>query len=146
MRGPGRAVTYSARRASKALLALIVATTDYPEDVARPVTRGDCQEGQRPCPFVSCKWHLYIDVHQERGSLTVNFPNTEVWELRNSCALDAADQGGMILEEVGAMMNLTRERVRQLETIALDKIDADELAEHTNNTRRSPSKKWRRTA
>lgn len=128
----GHAVTYSSKRTSKVQLAIIVAATDYPDDVGRPVTRGECQGGERPCPFVSCKWHLYVDVDQVRGALKVNFPELDVWELQNSCALDTADQGGAILKEVGAMMNLTRERVRQLETIALEKIDPDDLIGHTD--------------
>lgn len=145
VRGPGRAVTYSSRRTSKVQLDVIVAATNYPEEVARPVTRGDCQGGQRPCPFVSCKWHLYVDVHQVRGSLKVNFPDLEVWELQDSCALDVADRGGMILEDVGAMINLTRERVRQVETDALAKIEPDSLAEHTDGDSRDPGKKRRRS-
>jgi hypothetical protein len=126
----GHAVTYSSKRTSKAQLAIIVADTDYPGDVDRPVTRGDCKDGERPCPFVSCKWHLYIDVDQVRGALKVNFPELDVWELSNSCALDTAEQGGAILQDVGAMMNLTRERVRQLETAALKKIDHEALVGH----------------
>lgn len=129
----GHAVTYSSKRTSRVQLAVIVAATDYPGDVDRPVTRGDCQDGHRPCPFVSCKWHLYVDVHPERGSLKVNFPHLEVWELQHSCALDTADLGGVILEDVGAAMNLTRERVRQLETIALDKINPDDLIGYTDD-------------
>jgi hypothetical protein len=39
-----------------------------------------------------------------------------LWELEHTCALDVADKGGITLEEVGAIMNLTRERVRQVET------------------------------
>jgi hypothetical protein len=81
---------------------------------------------ERPCPFVSCKYHLYIDVHPVRGSIKVNFPDREVWEMTESCALDVADRGGITLEEVGVIMNLTRERVRQLETLGLSKIQSNE--------------------
>lgn len=78
----------------------------------------------RPCPYVACKYHLYIDVHPVRGSIKVNFPDLEVWELNTSCALDVADRGGVTLEEVGAIMNLTRQRVRQLEREGLTKLAA----------------------
>src|SRR5690242_9520574 len=28
----------------------------------RPRTRGECAEGARPCPFLTCVHHLYLDV------------------------------------------------------------------------------------
>jgi hypothetical protein len=79
-------------------------------------------EMERPCPFVACKYHLYIDVHPVRGSIKINFPDVEVWEMTDTCALDIADRGGITLEEVGQIMNLTRERVRQLETQGLARL------------------------
>lgn len=33
----------------------------------RPRTRGDCEGGIRPCPYVSCKHNLFIDVVDEGG-------------------------------------------------------------------------------
>src|SRR5688572_33201287 len=41
-----------------------------------------------------------------------------------SCALDVADLGGTTLQDVGAIMNLTRERIRQVEVKALAKLEA----------------------
>jgi hypothetical protein len=82
----------------------------------RPKTRSQCAEGPRPCLFVSCKYHLYLDVNPRTGSVKLNFPDKELWELDETCALDVADRGGITLEEVGTIMNLTRERVRQVET------------------------------
>jgi hypothetical protein len=79
---------------------------------------------ERPCPFVSCRYHLYIDVHPVRGSIKINFPDLEVWEMTDTCALDIADRGGITLEEVGEIMNLTRERIRQVEVKALAKMEA----------------------
>ena len=76
----------------------------------------------RPCPYVSCKYHLYIDVNPSTGSIKVNFPDREVWELKESCALDVAQQGGITLEEVGEILNLTRERIRQVEVRGLMKL------------------------
>jgi DNA-directed RNA polymerase sigma subunit (sigma70/sigma32) len=55
-------------------------------------------------------------VNPRTGSVKLNFPDKELWELAETCALDVADKGGITLEEVGAIMNLTRERVRQVET------------------------------
>jgi hypothetical protein len=94
-------------------------------DVDRPMTRGECQNMERPCPFVSCKHHLYLDVNPETGSIKLNFPDLEPWELKESCALDVADRGGITLEEVGEIMNLTRERIRQVEVRGLLKLKMD---------------------
>ncbi len=88
----------------------------------RPRTRADCVNGPRPCLFVSCKHNLYLDVNPETGSIKLNFPDKEIWELEHTCALDVAEKGGITLEEVGAIMNLTRERIRQVETRGLAKL------------------------
>ena len=44
--------------------------------------------------------------------------------MTETCALDVADRGGTTLEEVGAIMNLTRERIRQVEVKGLAKLQA----------------------
>lgn len=100
----------------KELKKLVLSEQDiYSAEYDRPATRGDCIDGPRPCPWVSCKHHLFIDVDQENGSLKLNFPDREPWEIEHSCSLDLADRGGMRLAEVGEILNLTRERIRQLE-------------------------------
>lgn len=99
----------------------------YPTDIQRPKTRGDCVDGIRPCPYVSCSQHLYLDVNPETGAIKLNFPHLEVWEMEESCALDVADRGGITLEEVGEITNLTRERIRQVEVRGLAKIKAQSL-------------------
>jgi hypothetical protein len=88
----------------------------------RPKTRADCVNSPRPCMFVSCKHNLYLDVNPETGSIKLNFPDKEIWELPYTCALDVAEKGGITLEEVGEIMNLTRERIRQVETRGLLKL------------------------
>jgi len=93
-----------------------------PEDVDRPKKREECMTGARPCPFVSCKHHLYLDVNPETGSIKLNFPDLEVWEMKETCSLDVADRGGVTLEEVGEILNLTRERIRQVEVRGLLKL------------------------
>ena len=120
-RNRARARTISIRRLSKAELnrgKMLYPETDY----WKPKTRAECVDMERPCPFVSCKYHLYLDVHPVRGSIKVNFTDAEVWEMTETCALDIADRGGITLEEVGEIMNLTRERVRQVETAGLAKF------------------------
>ena len=92
------------------------------EDLERPANRGACQGMERPCPYVSCKHHLYLDVNPETGSIKLNFPDLEVWEMAETCSLDVADRGGITLEEVGEILNLTRERIRQVEVRGLLKL------------------------
>ncbi len=124
-----RARTISVKRLSKAELER--GRLMYPEDTAtmRPRTRAECLEGARPCPFVSCQHHLYLDVSPRTGAIKLNFPDLEVWEMTETCALDVADRGGTTLEEVGAIMNLTRERIRQVEVKGLAKLQAfDQMA------------------
>lgn len=105
-------------RDERRLSALLV----YPEDVERPRSREECANMPRPCPFVSCAHHLYLDVNPESGAIKLNFPHLEVWEMAETCSLDVADRGGITLEEVGAILNLTRERIRQVEVRGLYKI------------------------
>src|SRR5262245_54908905 len=118
-----RARTISVKRMTKRELE--IGRLLYPEsDYEKPRVRSECADGPRPCPYVSCKYHLYIDVSARTGALKLNFPDLEVWELGESCALDVADRGGTTLEDVGAIMNLTRERIRQVEVKALAKLEA----------------------
>jgi hypothetical protein len=76
---------------------------------------------RRPCPFVSCRHHLYLDT-TSTGGIKINFPGLEPWEIPVSCSLDAGGRGGMTLEEISEAMNMTRERVRQVEVKALIKL------------------------
>jgi DNA-binding MarR family transcriptional regulator len=113
---------------TKRELALGAALYPPGEDLPElPVTRAECKDGPRPCPWVSCSANLYLDV-SSNGNLTLNFPDLEPDEMapEGSCALDVADRGGSTLEDVAAVLNLTRERIRQVEVKALAKlVDAD---------------------
>jgi hypothetical protein len=121
LRRRSRAKTIAMKRLTKEELR--IGALLYPEKTYwRPATRGECANVARPCPYVSCKYHLYIDVNPATGSIKVNFPEREVWELQHSCALDVAQQGGITLEEVGEILNLTRERIRQVEVRGLMKL------------------------
>jgi hypothetical protein len=113
-----RARTINVKRLSRRELARQGALIPSVEE-PRPRTRAECREGPRPCPHVACKHHLYLDVSPRTGAIKLNFPDLEVWEMGESCALDVAENGGITLEDVGSIMNLTRERIRQLEVTAL---------------------------
>jgi len=118
-----RARTISVKRMTKRELE--IGRMLYPEtDYYKPRTRAECVDGPRPCPYVSCQHHLFLDVSNRTGAIKLNFPDLEVWDMNETCALDVADRGGTTLEDVGAIMNLTRERIRQVEVKALARLEA----------------------
>lgn len=90
----------------------------------RPSSRAVCRDGPRPCLFVSCRYHLYLDVDPRSGSVHLNFPDKEVWELEETCALDLAERGSVTLDHIGELLGVTRERVRQIEQSALGRLRA----------------------
>lgn len=92
-------------------------------DAFKPRTRPECRTGIRPCPFVSCRHHLYLEV-TDAGSIKFNFPDIEVWEMEHSCALDMieVEPDGMTLGQIGAVLNLSREPVRKIQERALDEL------------------------
>ncbi len=92
----------------------------FPEAIHRPRTRGDCPDS-RPCGIISCRHNLWMDVNQT-GGIILRESGVEPEDAEHSCSLDLAQQGGMTLEEVGGVMSICRERVRQIENAALAKL------------------------
>lgn len=120
---PVRAHTIHERRITKRELAVGTAEIrDVDVNEGRPITRGDCASVPRPCPYVTCKHNLYLDVNVDTGSIKLNFPHIEPEEMKHSCALDIADGGGLTLEDCADVTNLTRERIRQIEFRSLVRI------------------------
>lgn len=119
-----RSKTIAMKRMTRAELQLGALMYPPVEDIQRPKTRAECKQEARPCPWVACKHHLYLDINPETGSIKINFPDLEPWELQHTCALDVADNGALTLEEIGMITNLTRERIRQVEVRGLIKLQA----------------------
>lgn len=96
----------------------------------RPLKRSECEQAERPCPYVLCRYNLYLDVRGD-GVLRINFPDREPDEMLASCALDMAEDGPRTLDQVAALMGMSKERARQLEVSAIaklrDALGADEL-------------------
>lgn len=132
MRGQDADAARWAERA-KALLPATVAHEEPDKrlpvvaEVQRPKTRGECQGGERPCPFVGCLYNLYLEV-TNAGTLHLNFFELEPWEMTESCALDVADRGEATLAEIGRVLNVSRERVRQIEVGALVHLERKRVA------------------
>lgn len=115
------------RLLGKAALARAVKEQGQAPELERPRTRGDCDGIPRPCPFVGCRWNLFLDVEKD-GSIRFNFPHLEPHEMRVSCALDVAD--GVDHEQLGAdelapLINLMPRQVRNVELGAIDKLCAN---------------------
>ena len=106
--------------------------TNLPTDHWRPRHRCECINGPRPCPFFSCRFNLYIDVNAA-GGIVLNFPGKRLQDLEETCALDVAANGEHTLDEVGKFLNLTRERIRQIETVAMCSFP-DEMKEYASET------------
>ncbi len=100
----------------------------------RPKTRGECIDGMRPCPWVGCRHHLYLDVVVIAGKpkIMTGFPTLQPWEMPYTCSLDVADEGPRSLDEIGCLIGegprinshgaLSRERVRQIINDACEKL------------------------
>jgi len=88
----------------------------------RPRTWKDCFPYQQTCPWVSCRHHLFLEVRPQTGTIQYNFPNQEPDEIPATCTLWVATRGGVTLEEAGVLLNLTRERIRQIEIVATRKL------------------------
>ena len=80
----------------------------YPERPKRPQTRAECEGGIRPCPYVGCKYHLYLDINPVSGSIKINFPDREVWEMQHSCSLDIAAEGVALASALGGGYDRSR--------------------------------------
>lgn len=88
---------------------------------ARPRLRSECAGGPRPCPYASCRYNLAIDV-TDRGAAKRNFPHLEIWQMRETCAWDVVDRGGVTLEEIGDLTNVSMQAASQTLEIAKRKI------------------------
>ncbi len=60
-------------------------------EVLRPVTRADCIDGVRPCPWLACKFNLTVDVSPE-GDLRYLADASGPVLSRDNCLLDAVDR------------------------------------------------------
>jgi len=82
----------------------------HPDGALRPRTRGECSEVVRPCPYVSCRYNLFIDVTRD-GSVVLNPIPINGY----SCALDVADDyKDLTMEDVSDLLNTEMQEVKSL--------------------------------
>jgi DNA-directed RNA polymerase sigma subunit (sigma70/sigma32) len=62
----------------------------------------------------------------KKGSIKINFPDNDPLDIPETCVLDVADRGGATLDEAGNFMNLSRERIRQIEASILSVLQYHE--------------------
>ena len=107
-------------------LPMLIAEDNCNDLYVRPATRSDCMSGgineERPCPFVSCQFHLATEVNAKNGNLKLVFPGLPIEKMEETCVLDIADKGENTLEEVAKHINCTRERVRQIANVAIGRL------------------------
>ncbi len=105
------------------------------------ITGGACRKLPGPCPHTVCRFNLTSERRDNRGAKPAEMHLPVV---REACALEAAERGGMTLEEIASRLSVTRERVRQIELAGLAKLwlrlrgNDDAVATSTVAMRRRP--------
>jgi len=91
----------------------------------KPLTVLQCEPG--PCSRVGCEKNLYLDVDPVTGFIKLNFPDLDIDELEETCADRVARRAEELhrqprTEAVARLLNLTDERLRQIEVGAIKKL------------------------
>ena len=97
-----------------------------------PADRGVCERGPRPCPWTSCREHLWA-VHDRPGRRRYAGhapPHAVVRHSSETCALDVAARGPQSYEEIGRVLGMTPTRVRQVFAMAQMRLRMQLCAEH----------------
>lgn len=95
----------------------------------RPRSRSECAGGVRPCPWVSCRYHLAappstaLEPNREELDQLERDVLAFVEHAPETCAIDVADRGDALsCDQIGELLGpgqLSRERVAQIEARAL---------------------------
>lgn len=93
----------------------------------RPKNRSECVGGARPCPWVGCRFHLYLEVNA-KGELRIFHPELDLEDFCDTCSLDIADRGSATLKEISFYYQVSRERIRQIEDKALYQVRREVLS------------------
>lgn len=101
--------------------------SDVEMELIRPRTREDCSYLPRPCPFVGCKFHTYLDIDDKTGYIRLNWPGMDPHEIDEdkSCVLDmieAYDYGSSMMPPdliglaLGAHRDTIKDETRKVQT------------------------------
>lgn len=81
---------------------------------SRPTCRSECREGPRPCPWLQCRYHLWME--ERYGSVRLRVG-------AESCALDIAERGDEVtFTELGELLGVSQSRAHQICADALTKL------------------------
>ena len=86
---------------------------------ARPKTRAECANVPRPCPYVSCRYNMALDV-TETGLLQQH-KDVDDMPPSQSCALDIADTERSE-KETAQILGVTEQRVGQIVRCAINRL------------------------
>lgn len=90
-----------------------------------PASRAHCKDIPKPCPYVSCRHHLWLRLSEEQpGNPQAGKQGETTFRPSSmqSCALDVADNGGASFEEIGVFLGMDSTRGRQIAQAALEKL------------------------
>lgn len=101
-----------------------------------PATRGECRGGVRPCPLVSCRYHLLLDIAEDGRLFMTRDVDAEdvesiveaLREMPETCALDVAERGGVSARDVGEILGMHHKVIERTvrETAARLGVEYDE--------------------
>lgn len=103
----------------------------------RPRTRADCANGSRPCPWVSCRHHLLLDIGRDGRLLRArDFDEIDarsiadaLEEMPETCALDVADRGPRSAADVAELLGLKHDAVDEVVRRCGEQLDRDNFDE-----------------
>jgi hypothetical protein len=105
-----------------------------------PASRAECRDGERPCPYVRCKWHLWLVLGSDRPGRRYDgrTPPTALrpaWledPMPPCCTLDIAERAESLddpgsIRELAAAIGLKPSRIHDIIATALAKLRASGL-------------------
>src|SRR5450432_1943513 len=80
----------------------------------RPRRVGECPPTNIPCPWVGCRFHLFLEVDDLTHAVKSTHPGLDYDQIPETCSLRLAAGApeGMTLEAIGRYMNVTLESIR----------------------------------
>jgi hypothetical protein len=95
-----------------------------------PKTRGECRDAVRPCPRITCRYHLANDDNGTAGirlnpgmvALIADQLENDLPPTFDTCALDVADRGESTVYEISELMSIWHSNVEPAIQSGAEKI------------------------